>query len=375
MPIASEEELLSVAVIGVGAMGQRHARALASGAIRGARLAAVADPNPEAGARFEVPGFRSVEELFAAHLAQAVVIAAPHPEHAKLTLAALERGLHVFVEKPAFIERLEGERVLERYAALSEPRPVCAVGLTLRADPRYALIRALLREGRLGTVHRFAWTLTDRFRPPSYYAESPWRGTFRGEGGGLLLNQCAHQLDLLGWWFGRALRVQGFCRFGRFHAVEVEDDVTAYLEFEGDVTGTFVASTGELPGVHRLEIAGDLGRLTFDGDGLRLSFSAPSRSALWQGAKEPARVEHEQLSAPGPSQNALLQNFVDATRGEAELIAPIEEGLFSVELANALVLSSLTRAMVELPLDAKRYAGLLAELRAGGLVQKGGGAP
>jgi predicted dehydrogenase len=366
MPETAETKQLAVAVIGVGAMGRRHAQALASGTIRGGRLAAACDPSAEALAHLEVPRFRTAQELFDANLASAVVIAAPHPDHAPLTVAALERGLHVLVEKPAFVELAEGERVLARHAELASPRPLCGVALTLRADPRYALIRALVREGRLGKVHRFAWTLTDRFRPASYYGESTWRGSFRGEGGGLLLNQCAHQLDQLGWWFGAAVRVQGFCRFGRFHEVEVEDDVTAYLEFEGDVTGTFVASTGELPGTHRLEIAGERGKLCLDDEGLSVSISVPSRRDAWSGSGERPRVERESLSTAGPTPTAVLQNFVDAVRGEAELLAPIEEGIPSVELANALVLSSFTRTPVELPLDGRRYSALLAELRSGG---------
>jgi predicted dehydrogenase len=367
MPEMAEKEQLAVAVIGVGAMGRRHAQALAAGAIRGARLAAVADPNDPALEGFEVPRFDHAEALLDAGLASALVIAAPHPEHARLTIAALEGGLHVLVEKPAFVERAEGERVLARYAALPAPRPLAGVALTLRADPRYALIRDLVRGGRLGRVHRFAWTLTDRFRPASYYGESSWRGSFRGEGGGLLLNQCAHQLDQLGWWFGAALRAQGFCRFGRFHDVEVEDDVTAYLEFENDVTGTFVASTGELPGTHRLEIAGELGKLCLDDAGLSLSLPVPSRKEAWLGSRERPRVERELLSAAAPNPMSVLQNFVDAVRGDAALLAPLEQGLSSVELANALVLSSLTRSLVELPLDGARYSALLAELRAGGV--------
>ncbi len=365
MPEMAETKQLSVAVIGVGAMGLRHARALASGAIVGARLAAACDPRPGALEGLEVPRFGSAEELLDAGPASAVVIAAPHPDHAALTISALERGLHVLVEKPAFVECAEGERVLAHYERLVSPRPLCGVALTLRADPRYAMIREMVRGGRLGKVHRFAWTLTDRFRPASYYRESSWRGTFRGEGGGLLLNQCSHQLDQLGWWFGAPVRAQGFCRFGRFHEVEVEDDVTAYVEFENDVTGTFVASTGELPGTHRLEISGDLGRLCLDDDGLRLAFSVPSRREAWLGSGGRPRAESEPLTAALPNPNALLQNFVDAVRGEGELIAPIEQGLSSVALANALVLSSLTRSAVEFPFEAARYSALLAELRSG----------
>jgi predicted dehydrogenase len=181
----------------------------------------------------------------------------------------------------------------------------------------------------------------------------------------VLLNQCSHQLDQLGWWFGAALRAQGFCRFGRFHEVEVEDDVTAYVEFENNVAGTFVASTGELPGTHRLEISGELGMLCLDDEGLRLAFSVPSRKEAWLAAGARPRVEWESLSAALPSPTAVLQNFVDAVRGEAELLAPIAEGLPGVTLANALVLSSLTRSLVELPFDSARYAALLAELRSG----------
>jgi len=221
-------------------------------------------------------------------------------------------------------------------------------------------LRAMLREGTLGRVQRIAWTVTDCFRSAAYYASAEWRGTFRGEGGGLLVNQCSHQLDLWQWLFGMPDRVRAFVELGRFHAIEVEDQVTAYLEYAKGATGVFVASTGETPGTNRLEVAAELGRVVVEGSSFEFWKNAAPVPELLRtsGARTPvpaATYEKSEVAVGGVGPAGLLRNFVRAIAGEEPLLSPASEGLRSIELANALLTSGLGGRAVELAAEHARH--------------------
>jgi predicted dehydrogenase len=244
----------------------------------------------------------------------------------------------------------------------------------MRVEPRYLEMRRLIRE-ELGTIVRVNWILTDWFRTESYYASGGWRATWAGEGGGVLLNQCLHQLDMLQWLMGMPSRVHGCCQFGRFHHIEVEDQVTAYLEFPHQVTGVLVASTGEAPGTNRLEITGSRGRLVLEHDRLLLTRNDQdrfefSRTAPY-GFTKPEHVTQEIPFQDADQPHALItHNFVEAIRRGLPLIAPGAEGIHSLELANAILYSSLLDRAVDLPLDGAVYQQKLAELIAGSTIRK-----
>jgi predicted dehydrogenase len=213
----------------------------------------------------------------------------------------------------------------------------------------------------LGELYRISWTITDWFRTEAYYASSSWRATWAGEGGGVLLNQATHNLDLLQWMFGLPVRVRAVCGLGRYHPIEVEDDVTAVLEFANGATGVFVTTTGEAPGTNRLEIVGDRGRLVLEQDRLRLTQTAEPVSQFRR--QSPKHYElpafHEQVIAfpdHGGQHVAVLQNFVAAILDGAPLLAPAPEGVGAVELANAMLWSASQNTPVELPLDSAGYA-------------------
>ncbi|HEX6765896.1 MAG TPA: Gfo/Idh/MocA family oxidoreductase, partial [Polyangiaceae bacterium] len=228
--------------------------------------------------------------------------------------------------------------------------------LVLRADPRFLLLKKLLEDGTLGRVQRIAWTVTDCFRSEAYYRSAEWRGSFRGEGGGLLVNQCSHQLDLWQWLFGMPVRVRAFLGLGRFHSIEVEDEASAFLEYADGATGVFVASTGEAPGTNRLEVAGERAKVVVEGDAVELwrnRVSTPDRIRSESAREKGPTVDHERIVLPvgGLDGARLLQNFVRAIRGHEPLLAPAAEGLASVELATALLEAGLTGRTVELPLE------------------------
>jgi predicted dehydrogenase len=228
-------------------------------------------------------------------------------------------------------------------------------------------MRNLIQGGELGTIRRVNWIITNWFRTEQYYKSGDWRATWKGEGGGVLLNQCPHNLDLYQWLFGVPTSIRAFCGFGRFHDIEVEDDVTAHLEHENGAKGVFIATTGEMPGTNRLEIAGDRGRVVFE-DG-RIEFRRTLESVQEFCDNTPLlfptmptwKCEIPPAQGGGGQHLEVLRNFVDAILDGTPLIAPAAEGIHSVSMANAMILSAWTGETISLPLDGARYE---AELRA-----------
>ena len=353
-----------IGVAGLGNMGMTHARNILTGKIDRLELAAVCDAGGVKLAEFPaVRNFRTPGAMIASGLIDAVLIATPHYSHTLIGIAALRAGLHVLVEKPISVHKADCERLI---AAHRKPAQVFAAMFNQRTDPYYLAIRRLVQSGELGAIRRVNWIITDWFRSEAYYASSGWRATWAGEGGGVLLNQCPHNLDLLQWMFGLPVRVRAFCHFGRYHDIEVEDDVTAYLEFASGATAAFVTSTGEAPGTNRLEIAADGGRLVYEGDQIHcLRNTVPASEFSRTTRQSFARPEtaSSSLTAPdhGGQHNEILGNFVAAILDGAPLIAPAAEGIRSVELANAMLMSAWRGQTVELPLNGRSYERLLKQ--------------
>ena len=364
----TEDRQVRVAVIGVGSMGAVHARELSLGHIPRATLAAVCDTDPEALARFPAArGFADSRALYASGLADAVLIATPHYDHTPLAIEALAAGMHVLTEKPLAVHKADCLRMLEAYERRPNRAQVFAEMFNQRTDPRFLKLRALIQDGELGTLRRINWIITDWFRTEAYYRSGGWRATWRGEGGGALLNQCPHQLDLWQWLFGMPARVHAFCGFGRFHDIEVEDQVTAYLEYENGASGVFVTTTAEAPGTNRLEVVGDLGKVVLTSTGLEVTRNQASMMDFVKNSPDrytrPASTVVNIELLPGNGQhNAILTNFVNAVLDGERLIAPATEGMASVELSNAMIYSGLRKQTVELPLDAALYAAELERL-------------
>ncbi len=356
-----------IAVIGLGNIGRHHAKYLGSGEIAGAELTAVAGTSAAKLQDFcgKCRVFDNPEALLRSGAADAVIIATPHFQHTTLGIAALGQGLHVMVEKPISAHKADAQRLIAAHEA--NPGCVFAAMFQLRVEPRYLKIKELLRRGELGQFVRMSWIMTDWFRTEAYYASGGWRATWKGEGGGVLLNQCLHNLDILQWLLGMPARVRGFCQLGACHEIEVEDSVTAYLEYPGGATGTFVSSTGEAPGSNRLEIVGTRGKLILENDQLQFTRNETDMFEFSKTAKLGfAKPEVWQVRIPfenAPNPHALLtQNFVNAIQKGEPLVAPGREGLASVELANAMLYSSLREETIALPLDGAAYEACLAQL-------------
>lgn len=366
-------DTVRLGIIGMGNIGKYHADYLLNKKVNRCELVAVCDPVAPLDRYSGLQRFTDGEALIRSGLVDAVLIATPHYQHTSLGIAAIEAGVHVMVEKPISSHKADAERLIAAHAR--HPKVVFAGMFQLRTEPRYQKIRKLIQEGALGQVVRVNWINTDWYRTEAYYASGGWRATWKGEGGGVLLNQCLHNLDVLQWLLGMPRRLRGFCQFGRFHQIEVEDNVTAYMEWPNQATGVFISSTGEAPGTNRLEIAGSMGRLVLENN--RLSFTRNETDMLeFSRTARQGFIKPEIWNIEIPFDNAVLphaimvQNFVNAILDGEPLIAPGPEGIHSVELANAMVYSSLLEQTLELPMDGAAWERKLNQLIAESKVQK-----
>ena len=357
-----------VGIIGLGNIGKHHAEYLSNQKVSRCELVAVCDAYAPLDRYQPLKTFTDGEALIASGAVDAVIIATPHFQHTSLGIAALAAGVHTLVEKPISSHKADAERLIA--ASRQHPKVVFGGMFQMRTEPRYQRVQQLIQAGELGEVVRLNWINTDWYRTEAYYASSGWRATWRGEGGGVLLNQCLHNLDMLQWLVGMPARLRGFCQLGRYHHIEVEDDVTAYLEWANGATGVFVSSTGEAPGTNRFEIVGTMGRLVLENNQLAFTRNETDMLKFSRTAKQGfAKPEVWNVAIPFENANlphaTMVQNFVNAILDHTPLIAPGAEGIHSVELANAMVYSSLLGETVALPLDGaaweKRLNRLVAE--------------
>ena len=250
-----KDKKVKIGIIGIGNMGSSHAQRIAKGDIKGMELVAVADrkESRRKWAKDELPKdikiYEEGKELLDDPEINAVLIAVPHYQHPELSILAMEKGIHVMCEKPVGVYTGQVREMIA-YAD-RHPEVTFAVMFNQRTNPVYIRMHEMVQSGMYGRVN---WIITDWYRTQHYYDSGEWRATWDGEGGGVLLNQCPHQLDLLQWICGMPVRVRSFLHEGKWHHIEVEDDVTAYLEFENGATGVFITSTGDAPGTNRFEV-------------------------------------------------------------------------------------------------------------------------
>ena len=353
-----------IGVAGIGGMGGNHCEYLSKGQIPAGRLAAVADASPERLAWAEsnldgVERFDTPEGMIGSGEIDAVLIATPHYLHPPIAVAAFEAGLHVMSEKPAGVYT---RQVREMNAAAEKAGTVFALMLNQRARGQTRKLHELVASGELGEIQRTNYIITDWFRAQSYYDSGGWRATWAGEGGGVLANQCPHNLDLWQWVCGMPSRMRAFCYFGKHHDIEVEDDVTAFVEYPNGATGVFVTGTGDAPGTNRLEITGDRGKIVAEDGGIVFHRTEQSVSRFLKeypgGFGSPDVWTCKVPPAGGDGEHrTITANWVQSIRdrGETELLAPGLDGIHSVELFNAMLLSTWTDSWVDIPVDADLY--------------------
>lgn len=363
-------EEVRIGIIGVGNMGTAHADYIQKNAIKGAVLTAVLDERRDRvkwikeNLGSDVAGFYEEDAFFQSNLIDAVIIATPHYDHPRLAIKAFDHGLHVLSEKPAGVYT---KQVKEMNEAAKNSGLVFSMMFNQRTNPLYQKLRDLIQSGELGEIRRINWTITDWYRSQSYYNSGGWRATWAGEGGGVLINQCPHQLDLWHWVTGMTpTRVRAFCYFGKHRDIEVEDDVTAFAEYENGATGVLITTTGEAPGTNRLEIAGDRGKVVVENGQLdfwRLRVSEPEFNNSYQGGFGGPECWKCEVPIEGTEtgHRGITQNFVDAIRQGTALLAPGEEGIKGLTLSNAIYLSTWLEDWVEFPIDEDLYYQHLQE--------------
>ncbi|MCC3355894.1 Gfo/Idh/MocA family protein [Bacillus sp. REN16] len=361
---------IKVGVIGIGNMGRSHARQLVDGKISGATLTAVCDPfqeqldNIRNYSNGNVQTFLDEDEFFEKSGIDAVLIATPHYSHPKIAMKAFANGVHVLIEKPAGVFTKD---VAEMNRVAQESGKVFSIMYNQRTNPIYQKIRSLIQAGELGEIKRTNWIITDWYRSQSYYDSGEWRATWVGEGGGVLLNQAPHQVDLWQWTTGMMpKKVHAFCHYGKYHDIEVEDDLTAYVEYENGATGVFITSIGETSGTNRFEIVGDRGKMVVEDHKLtfyRLTQSEREFNATYKGGFGQPECWPIDIPIKGQREDhiGIMQNWIDAITKGTPLLAPGEDGIKGLEISNAIYLSAWLNEPVYLPIDADLYHDKLQE--------------
>lgn len=364
-------EQVRYVVIGAGNMGTSEVEWIGTGHIKNAVLAGVCDCDPVKLTHVKekygdsIKYFKSTQELFEAEdVCDAILVATPHYDHPTIAIEGFKKGLHVLVEKPAGVYT---KKVREMNEAAAASNQVFGIMYNQRTNPLYKKVKSLIQEGELGEIRRINWLITNWYRPQSYYDSGTWRATWSGEGGGVLINQCPHQLDLWQWMSGMMpRRIHAFAGYGKMHDIEVEDDVTAYAEYENGATAVFITTTGEAPGTNRLEIAGDNGKVVVENGKLefyRNRISEREFNKAYKGGFGSPECWKIDIPVHGveTGHTGIIQNFTNAILSGEKLIAPGEEGIKGLSISNAIHLSSWLDDWVELPIDEELYYEKLQE--------------
>ena len=364
--------MIRLGIIGCGGIASLHAGNILQGHCPEITVTAAADRRESrriwAKEKFpEAAIFSEGLDLIASDTCDAVLICTPHYQHPELSVAALRHGKHVISEKPAGVYTLQVREEIK--AAREHPELTFAMMFNQRTNCLYRKMKELLDSGKMGKIKRVTWIITDWYRTQSYYDSGSWRATWDGEGGGVLLNQCPHQLDLLQWLCGMPTKVQAHLHYGKWHDIEVEDDVTAYLEFPNGATGVFITTTGDCDGINRLEITTEHGKLLCEKDQLICTYHEENERQWCDSCKEgfgtpKSKTYTVETDGKNPQHAGVLNAFAaHILRGEP-LVAGGEEGLNGLLLSNAMHLSDWLGKPVELPFDEELFLRLLKERRA-----------
>lgn len=353
------ESKVRLGIIGVGNMGRGHSTNIKNGRCPEITLTAVADTDASKFAWVKeefgdsVALFDTAEEMMDSGLVDAILICVPHYDHPKYAIEAMKRGLHVITEKPAGVYTRQ-VREMNEVAAQSDV--VFAIMLNQRTDCIYRKMKELVDSGKYGAIKRTNWIITDWYRPKAYYDSGSWRATWKGEGGGVLLNQCPHNLDLWQWICGMPVKVQSHMAFGKWHDIEVEDDVTTYVEYANGATGTFITTTGDTPGTNRFEITMEGAKLIAEGGKLHLwelEMPEPEFSRTNQAPFGSPKCTYSEVETDGMNEqhSGVLNAFAGNILHGTPLIATGDEGINGLMLSNAMHLSQWLGKEVTLPID------------------------
>ncbi len=372
---------VKLGIIGVGNMGSSHLQQIWKNTNPEIEVTAIADLDParlewakealikarEENPELSIPDlamFADGSDLIKSGTCEAILIAVPHYDHPRFAIEGLQNGLHIMCEKPAGVYTLDVRRMIEE----ADKHPELKFGMMFnqRTNCVYRKMKEIISSGELGEIRRTSWIITNWYRPQSYYDSGAWRATWSGEGGGVLLNQAPHNLDLWQWICGMPSKVDTKMHFGKWHDIEVEDDVTTYVEYPNGATGTFITTTGDAPGANRFEIVCDGGTLVCEGNTLtliKLEMSEPEFSKTFKGSFGTPKSEKIKVETDGlnPQHQGVREAFAAAILRDEPLVADGREGINGLTISNAMHLSAWTGKTVELPFDEVLFKDLLMD--------------
>lgn len=360
-------EKVRVGIIGLGNQGTHYMAGLFNpGKIPNGVVTALCDNNP---AKIEIMKtrtqgqdiayFDNYIDMLDSGLCDMVMVVVPHYFHPEMVMEALKRGIHVICDKPAGVYT---KQVKEMNEVAKQSNALFAMMFNQRTNCVYRKMREIVQAGGIGELQRVTWIITDWYRTQQYYDSGSWRATWEGEGGGVLFNQCPHQIDLVQWVVGELPeQVNGFCQFGKWHDIEVEDEVTAYFRYKNGATGVFITTTGEAPGTNRFEISGTKGKLLVENNQLYY-WQNEQDTQEWSRTADTGFVPPKctktlvETDGENPQHMGIINNFIAAIRGEEPLFVDGKEGINGVELMNAMELSGWNNGEpISLPVDEDRY--------------------
>ena len=347
-------------------MGVGHSKNFLEGKIENGYISAVCDIDTNKFSFFKekfgdsIKYFDNAEDMFKSGECDVVIICVPHYFHPDLAILAMDNDLHCIVEKPAGVYTLQVKEMLKRHETSDK---VLGIMFNQRTNPVFKKMREMIQNGTIGEIKRTNWIITNWYRTQDYYDSGSWRATWAGEGGGVLYNQAPHNLDLFQWVVGMMpSKVRAFCHFGKWHDIEVEDDVTCYCEYPNGATGVFITTTADAPGTNRFEVTGTKGTLIMDFNPDEKVFNLYHRElevderehcVTAKGFTAPPFKPTVKVDTDGPNPQhvGICNNVANTILGLEELYAPASDGICGVQLANAMLLSTWLDKEVEIPFD------------------------
>ena len=360
-----------IGIIGIGNMGSAHAVNIFKGKVNNLKLTAVCDMDVDrlqwATQTFgsEVHIYSDYHLLLESGVVDAILIATPHNLHPTIAMDGFAANLHVLTEKPAGINTLNVRQMNE---AGKKTDRIFGIMYNQRTNPLFSHLKQMVEAGELGEMKRFVWIISNWYRTQAYYDSGAWRASWKGEGGGVLLNQCPHNLDIWQWITGMPVKIRAFCKYGHYHNITVEDDVTILAEYANAATATFITSTGEYPGTNRLEYSGTKGKAVIEEGILKLYLLDIDERETCFNSKEgfPSMEVRYKEIVQQESETAhigILQNFTNAILHGESLLAPGYEGILGLTISNAAYMSDWLDRWIDLPMDEKLFSQMLNKMQ------------
>ena len=358
-----------IGIIGIGNMGSAHALSIYQGKVKNLVLTAVCDIDESRleGAKKtfgkEVSIYSDYHLLIKSGLVDAILIVTPHNLHPYIAMESFRAKLHVLTEKPAGIDAMHVRKMNEEAKASEK---IFAIMYNQRTNPLFARLKEIVDAGELGEMKRFIWIVSNWYRTQAYYDSATWRASWNGEGGGVLLNQCPHNLDIWQWITGMPIRIRSSCKYGHYHSITVEDDVTILAEYVGNATAVFITSTGEYPGTNRLEYSGTKGKAVIEDGKLKIyKLDSDEREIRFNSNEGSPSIDinYEEFAQLEPETGhiGILQNFTNAILYGEALLSPGTEGIKGLTISNAAYMSDWMDRWIDLPMDEQLFRQMLSE--------------